>query len=517
MAYAALNVKMLVVSCKYMLRASYNDVNRIMEGSRDEALSGQVVLNTQFRMKKKDNSYLWVEAYTKPIVNEKGNVIHVQTSIRDITTRKLVEEKLTESEKLYRLISTNSKDLISLYKAEDDPKRIFASPSSKEIMGYEPEELVGRSPFDFILPEDAEEMRKETHPITVGGHTSIKEYRARKKDGSIIWLETISNPFFDEQGKVSGFQTSARDITARKLIEEKLAESERLYRLISMNSKDMMSLYKAEKDHKRIYISPSCKSIMGYEPEEMIGRSPYDFILPEDVKEIKETTEPITFSGQSATKEYRAWKKDGTIIWLESITNPYFDEHGNMMGFQSSARDITLQKKFEQELILAKEKSEQISNQLQQLLNEKNDLVGLFSHDMRSPINQIKGLAHVMLMCIDDKEFLKGSLLKLDQTASRQLALYTNVLYMLKSDHLLNETKLFEKTKLNTLVNKVGQSLDWEMKNKKVKLSTIIPETLEVNIDIDLFTHALHNIFVNAIKFSLPDGTIKLCKARLLN
>ena len=88
---------------------------------------------------------------------------------------------------------------------------------------------------------------------------------------------------------------------------------------------------------------------------------------------------------------------------------------------------------------------------------------------------------------------------------------------MLKSDHLLNETKLFEKTKLNTLVNKVGQSLDWEMKNKKVKLSTIIPETLEVNIDIDLFTHALHNIFVNAIKFSLPDGTIKLCKARLLN
>lgn len=487
-----------------------DDINGIMEGPRKEALRGQVVLNTQFRMKKKDTGYLWVEAYANPILDEKGNVIHVQTSIRDITARKLVEEKLAESERLYRLISTNSKDLISLYKAEEDPKRIFASPSCKEIMGYEPEELVGRSPFDFIVPEDAEEMRKEIHPITMSGHTATKEYRARKKDGSIIWLETISNPFFDEQGRVSGFQTSARDITARKLVEEKLAESERLYRLISMNSKDMMSLYKAEKDHKRIYVSPSCKSIMGYEPEEMIGRSPYDFILPEDVKEIKETTEPLTFSGQSATKEYRAWKKDGTIIWLESITNPYFDEDGNMIGFQSSARDITLRKKFEQELLLAKEKSEQISNQLLQLLQEKNDLVGLFSHDMRSPINQIKGLAQVMLMSIDDKEFLKDSLLKLDQTANRQLALYTNVLYMLKSDHLLNKIDLFEKTKLNTFVNKVGQNLDWEMTSKKVKLSTIIPETLEVNIDIDLFTHALHNIFVNAIKFSLPGGTIKV-------
>ncbi len=411
---------------------------------------------------------------------------------------------LKKSEELYRLVSENSQDFIALH--EPDGTYTFVSPSAKELLGYQPEELIGLSGFSLIHPDDLKLImtgpREEVLKGSVVLHT---RFRLRKKDNSYLWVEVYTKPILDMNGKVIKVQTSARDISARKEIEEKLAESERLYRLISTNAKDLISLYEAVEDPIRIYISPSSKEIMGYDPEEMVGRSPYDFILPEDATEMKKTIHLLTLSGKSATKEYRAIKKDGTIIWLETISNPFFDEHHNMIGFQTSARDITQRKAFEMELIIAKENSEIVSSQLNDLLAEKNDLIGLLSHDMRSPINQVKGLAQVMAMSMNEHATLKDCLSKMDQAVNRQLELFQNVLSMLKADQMSSDSEHFAAVSLLALVNIVRRNLEWDLENKGIRLSLKIPETLEVNVQQNFFIQAIHNLLSNSIKFS-PAG-----------
>jgi PAS domain S-box-containing protein len=420
-----------------------------------------------------------------------------------------IQDKLKESEERYRLVSENSHDLIVLHRLNGD--FIFVSSSVKEMLGYDPDELIGKSAFNFVHKDDLQQTIESVWNEVLKGATIFHtRFRMKKKDNSYVWVESYSKPIVDSEGTVVSIQSSTRNISSRKIVEEKLEESERLYRLISTNTKDLISLYGAEENPLRVYVSPSCKNIMGYEPYEMIGHSSFDFILAEDVEEMKKSIHPQTLSGRSATFEYRARKKDGSIIWLESISNPFFDKEGQMIGFQTSARDVTQRKLFEDALILAKEESEKASARLKELLGEKNDLIGLFSHDMRAPINQVKGLMKIMSISLDDKDTLNDCLVRLNYAVNRQLALYQDVLYMLKSDQASFDSKSFTLTRLITLIQRVNQNLDFELQAKKINFSWITPPHMEVLVEPDLFVQAIQNLLSNAIKFSNENSAIRL-------
>lgn len=340
--------------------------------------------------------------------------------------------------------------------------------------------------FYFFLRKNASQLEKTNHAQQITLHN----------------LNVVN-----EELKISGESLS---VTIQKLtdIRQRLEESEDRYRLISAHSKDLISLYGIDQSPKRLYVSPSSKEIMGYEPEEMIGRSSFDFILQEDADKMREFIHPKTLSGNSATVQYRAVRKDGKIIWLETISNPYFDEHGKMIGFQTSARDITQRKHFEKELVREKEKAEKATAKLRGLLVEKNDLIGLFSHDMRAPINQVKGLARIMSSFLHDKETLNDCISRINQAVNRQLALYQDVLYMMKSDQASLDGKSLATVSLASIMTKISQTLDLELKHKKINFQNDIPETVMLTVDQELFAQAMQNLLSNAIKFSYPCGTI---------
>ena len=161
-------------------------------------------------------------------------------------------------------------------------------------------------------------------------------------------------------------------------------------------------------------------------------------------------------------------------------------------------------------MIEAKEKSEKASLLSQKLLEEKNDLIGLLSHDMRSPINRVKGLSKLMALSLNDTETLKDYLSKIDQAANEQLELFRNVLAMLKSDQMILNSEPFETVKLHPLFQNLKETLEWDLNNKHITLKLEIPKTLLVNIQIGLFSQALHNLVSNSIKFSQDRQVINI-------
>ncbi|MDA0699802.1 MAG: EAL domain-containing protein [bacterium] len=125
------------------------------------------------------------------------------------------------SEARFRLLAEHARDLICLH--GPDGAYTYVSPASIDLVGYAPEELVGRSPFDFIEPVDHGLLDAAVRvPVRRGDASEAVAYRVRKKDGRVVWLETSARPVLGAGGALAGLVTTSRDVTERKSFEERL-------------------------------------------------------------------------------------------------------------------------------------------------------------------------------------------------------------------------------------------------------------------------------------------------------
>lgn len=135
-----------------------------------------------------------------------------------------------------RLITDNMLDMLSFVSA--DAVFQYVSPSHQRILGYAPEDLLGRNAFEFFHPEDVAPVTA-AFAAGINGRTAGRvEFRHRHADGHYVWLEAVGRPFFDEHGSVAGVVVNGRDITERKQAREALRGSEERFRSLFGNSRD---------------------------------------------------------------------------------------------------------------------------------------------------------------------------------------------------------------------------------------------------------------------------------------
>ncbi|HJV46828.1 MAG TPA: diguanylate cyclase [Bacillota bacterium] len=184
------------------------------------------------------------------------------------------------------------------------------------------------------------------------GNIIRKEKTISNPEGSLSIFDVMKIPMFHEDGRRKGLLVIGRDITNRKQVEETLIESEKGMRFITENTTDVISRHSM--DGKFIYVSPACERITGYSTDELIGRSTFNFIHPEDAMGVLRLLSKSTNSTEdmmgSATFRFRFRKKDRKYIWVEtsarSVGNiPQFPE-----GVIAVSRDITQRKLFEKKL-----------------------------------------------------------------------------------------------------------------------------------------------------------------------
>jgi PAS domain S-box-containing protein len=202
-----------------------------------------------------------------------GTLAHV---IQETVDKRRANDALQESEVRYRLISENTSDLIATTTFDFNLIYTYISPSHKKVLGYEPEDLIGKSGFDFIHPDD-----KKTWLPVLGKyvHTKVKEFITRKssdviasidyrvRDNSGKWhlLESTVNIIKDELLFIS------RDITERRQKEEELNESKEKYKTLVENAP--IGIYYSNVKGTFLYGNKKAEEIIGYRREELIGRN----------------------------------------------------------------------------------------------------------------------------------------------------------------------------------------------------------------------------------------------------
>ena len=203
-----------------------NEESAIMLAEDDRVFSGEPIINLETLNKRKDGSRTWLMISKMPLKNELGEIVGLVGISLDITERKLAQEELARKEKLYRLVSENSHDVVSLHKLDGTFE--YISPSCIELHGYPPEELIGRKGIEFIFPEDAESILSGAQELRgkMERNETIEpsQFRITTKNRGLVWAESVMKPVFAD-GKLTGFQSTVRDISVRKAYEKALQDA----------------------------------------------------------------------------------------------------------------------------------------------------------------------------------------------------------------------------------------------------------------------------------------------------
>lgn len=267
-------------------------------------------------------------------------------------------KKLISEDSTYKLLYENLPDGICIIDA--DGKYVEANPGIEKLTGYSAGEFLKLSP-DRLFCEQGQLQREKHFHRALQGETVSFEITFRRRDGSFREAHTTFIPIIHEDG-VAGVFSITRDITADKMLqakgiternrmEEALRESEGQYRLISEYSMDLISRHAADERFTYLYVSPSSYTLLGYDPEEMIGTSAYDYFHPEDIGPVKEYMKLRMNSRSVYTITYRVRRKDGKYVWLESTGRyRYVAFSGEIGEIISISRDVTERKQSERRL-----------------------------------------------------------------------------------------------------------------------------------------------------------------------
>lgn len=181
--------------------------------------TGTEIHSEELEMRRADGEQVWINLTARPIRNNKGQIIASRSMAVDITDRKQVEEELRASEEKYRDLVENLDEAIYAFDASG--VMVYISPTIESLIGYSPSEIIGRSFAEFVHPEDLERVRENVGRLLSGQSLGMNEYRVVTKSGGTRWISTSSQPII-EQGGVEGLRGVLVDITQRKQAEEAL-------------------------------------------------------------------------------------------------------------------------------------------------------------------------------------------------------------------------------------------------------------------------------------------------------
>lgn len=294
-----------------------------------------------------DGERRWLAVRGEAVRDAGGAVVGVRGTAHDITERKLAAQALWRSEEKFRSMVETTSDWI--WEIDESARYTYASPQVSALLGYQPEEMIGRSPFDFMPPQERERVREtvgryvaERKPFSMIENTNIH------KDGTAVILETSGMPVFDDSGVYRGYRGIDRDITLRKRAEEALRESEEQFRTITNAAQD--GIVMMDGNGAVVFWNRAAERIFGYSSAEAIGLPLHNVLAPPRYRDaFRDGFSGFVETGNGAvigkTLELTAVRKGGGEFPIElSVSAVQRGGRWNVIGV---LRDITERKRAE--------------------------------------------------------------------------------------------------------------------------------------------------------------------------
>lgn len=316
-----------------------DDRRKLVEGLEKDGY----VKNLESVFRCKDGTLL-TALMSASLINIK-NEPHILSVTRDISARKKDEDAIRESENRFRQIAENAEEMI--WEVDVNGMYTFCNETVKTILGYEVNEVVGHKHFYDLFDPVTMEGVKEQAAIIFTNKESFKRLinYSIHKDGHIVTLETNGSPIQDRNGDLIGYRGTDTDISKRVLIEKALKDSEEKYRLLAVNSSDV--IWTMNLNWEFTYVSPSIQQFRGFTPEEVVKTGFDGFLTPHSALLAKEKIAeylPRIQAGERLANEtfvFEVATKEGSTVWAECKVGTLYNDNNELLGVVGATRDIT--------------------------------------------------------------------------------------------------------------------------------------------------------------------------------
>ena len=465
-------------------------------------LKGTTYSGVELKLFRKDGTPIDVVYSSAPLSDSGGQISGSVAVIADVTEQRQQREKL----RLLESVVVNTNDAVIVTEAEpiDDPgpRILYVNRAFSEITGYQPEEVIGKTPRMLQGPKtnpvELHRVRtalKQWKPVTV----EVINYR---KDGSEFWNEFSLVPVADKKGLYTHWIAVQRDTTERKQVEQALRRSEERFRTLIENTIDIIFIL--DPGGVIRYVNPAVKKVLGYTVTDLLNNNIDNFIHQGDwltsrdrlinIVQSPEMTRPIEFRFRHFDQSWRI---------LEAISQPFTDS--SMKPYRMvNARDITERKRLnETRLALEREK---------ELNSLKTRFFSMASHEFRTPLSTVLAAAQVLEHSLDTSDNSEKSLRNLQR-------IQDSVKNMVK---LIDDILTINRAEMGKLsCNPKPLNLKFYCQDflEDIQLSADPHHTFifaskgkekHIALDTNLLRSILSNLVTNAIKYSPQGGNIWL-------
>ena len=363
---------------------------------------GEGIEHYETMRRRKDGSLVQVSISISPIRNPAGEIVGASEIARDVTelrrTERALHQQLEERERIFE----TSQDLILVLDSKG--YLVQVSPSCETILGYRPDEMIGRSGEEFIHPDDLETSRGEMRALRRGERGKISDSRVLHKDGrevTLSWLGTWSEP-------VQRYFFVGRDMTEARIAQETLRENERMARNIVETALD--AFVQTDESDAILNWNSEAERIFGWPREQALGKKLLDLIVKEaDKEDLKQRRDRLLESTDQDVlrrrRELRVCRRDGTEFRAELSVTALKTSGG--MVFNAFFRDLT-EKIAAEERIRQSEKMEAVGQ-----------LTGGIAHDFNNILTVITGTIEILAQAVTREPQLAAITKMIDEAAAR--------------------------------------------------------------------------------------------------